>query len=83
MRLERRDQDERETDGAVNWDSMVPQLLKAFQKSGERKFSDTHWLQHIYEGSNKMRFQYCTNSENSLLYTRAIQGHTGGEFDSA
>ena len=25
-----------------------------------------------------MRFQYCMNSKKSLLYIRAIQGHTGG-----
>ena len=32
------------------------------------------------EGSNKMRFKYCMNSQNSLLYIRVIQGHTGGNF---
>ena len=48
MRLVRRyDQDERETDGAVHWNSIGPKLRKAFQKSGGRKFSDTDWLQHI------------------------------------
>ena len=59
------DQDERETDGAVHWNSMVPKLRKPFQKSGGRKFSDTDWLQHIYEGSNTMRFQYCMNSKKN------------------
>ena len=50
MRLVRRyDQDERETAGAVHCNSMGPKLRKEFQKSG---------VQHIYEGSNKMRFQY-------------------------
>ena len=72
-----RHQDERETDGAVHRNSMGPKLRNAFQKSGGRKFSDTDWLQHIYQGSNKMRFQYCMNSPNSLLYIRTIQGHTG------
>ena len=66
------DQDERETDGAVHWNSMVPKLQKAFQKSRGTKFSDTDWPQHIYQGSNKMRFQYCMNCKNSLLYFRAI-----------
>ena len=68
------------TDGAVHWNSMVPNLQKAFQKSGGRKFSETVWLQHIYEGSNKMRFQYCMNFKNSLLYILAIQGHSGGNL---
>ena len=53
------DQDERKTGGAVHLNSMGPKLRNAFQKHGGRKFSDTDWLQHIYEGSNKMRFQYC------------------------
>ena len=30
----RYDQDERETDGAVHWNSMGPKLWKAFQKAG-------------------------------------------------
>ena len=73
MRLVRRyDQDERQTNGAVHWNSLVTKLRKAFQKSEGRKFSDTHWLQHIYEGSNKMRFQYCMNSKKSLFHIRAI-----------
>ena len=38
MRLARHhDQDERETDGAVHWNSMVPKLRKASQKAGGRK----------------------------------------------
>ena len=81
MRLVRHfDQEERETDGGVHWHSMGPKLRKAFQKAGGRKFSDTDWLQHIYEGSNQMRFQYCMSSENFSLYIRAIQGHTGGNL---
>ena len=43
----RYDQDERETDGAVHWNSMGPKLRKAFQKAGGRKFSGSDWLQYI------------------------------------
>ena len=43
-------------------------------------FQGQLWQQHICEGSNKMRFQYCMKSQNSLLYIRAIQGHTGGNL---
>ena len=64
----------------VHWNSMCPKLRKEFQKSGGRRFSDTDWLQHIYEGSDKMRFQCCMNSQNSLFKIRAIQGHTGGNM---
>ena len=79
MRLVRHyDQDERETDGAVHWNSMGPKLRKAFEKAGGHKFSDNDWLQKIYKGSNKTRFRYCKNSRDVLLYIRAIQGHTGG-----
>ena len=57
MRLVRHsDQDEREIDGVVHWNSEGPKLWKAFQKFGGRKFSDTDWLQHIYQGSSKMIF---------------------------
>ena len=79
--VHREDQDERETDGAVHRNSAVPKLRKTFQKFKGRKFSDTDGLQHIYEGSNQMRFQYCMNSKKkTLLLIRAIQGHTGGNL---
>ena len=72
------DQHERETDRAVHWKSMCPKLRKASQKAGGQKLSDSDWLQKIYKGSNKTRFQYCRNSTDVLFYIRAIQGHTGG-----
>ena len=50
-------------------------------ESGE--FSDQDWLQHNYHGTSNMSLQYCVNSQKSFWYIRAIQGHTGGEFDSA
>ena len=71
------DQDERETDGAVHWNSMVPKLRKAFRKSGGRKFLGSDWLQHIHKESNKT---YCMDSRNFLLFIRAIQGHTAGHL---
>ena len=84
MRLVRRnDQDERETDGAVHWNSTGPKLRRAFQKTRGPKFSDTDWLQQISEGSNKTKFQYCMNSRNFLLHVHAMQGHTGVESGSA
>ena len=61
MRLVRHfEQDERETDGAVHWNTMSS--LKAFEDNGARKFSDKGLLQHIYGGSNKTRLEYCVNS---------------------
>ena len=28
-------------------------------------------------GGNKKRFQYCTDSSGTILYLRALQGHSG------
>ena len=71
------DQGEREADGAVHWKSMGLKLRHAFHREGGHTFSDSDWLQHICKGSNKTRFQYCKNSADVPLCTRAI-GHPGG-----
>ena len=66
MRLVRhRDQDERENDGAVLWDTMIPKLLKTFGDRGAREFSHQEWLHYVYEGSNKTRFEYSESSEKN------------------
>ena len=72
------DQDERECDGAVHRKPIGPKLRHAFQKGGGCGFSDSDWRQHKHKGSNKTRFQCCKDSQDVLLYIRAIQGHTGG-----
>ena len=74
------DQDERDTDGAVHWNTISSKLMREFGSTGARGFSEKDWLRHIYEGSNKTRFEYCENSKKSLMYIRAIQGHTGGNM---
>ena len=71
---------DQDADGAVHWNSIHPKLSRAFRDRGARNSSDKDWLQNIYEGSSKTRFEYCTDSKNSLLYLRAIQGHTGGHI---
>ena len=60
----------RDADGAVHWITIGPKLTRAFGDRGTRYFSERDWLQHIYEGSNKTRFEYCENSKNSLMYIR-------------
>ena len=55
-----------------------PNLLRAFGDEGARQFSDKNWLKHIYEGSNKTRFECCDNSKHSWMHIRAIQRHIGG-----
>ena len=71
------DQDERQSDAALHWDTIRPVLLKAFAKLGAQNFSQKLWLRLIHEGSSKTRFEYCEGSRNSLAYFRAIQGHSG------
>ena len=74
------DQKDRETDGALQWKSMGPKLRHAFQERGGRTFSDSQWLEYIYKGGNRPRFQYCKNFNDVLLSIRPIQGHTGGKW---
>ena len=72
------DQDERQSDAALHWDTIWPVLLVAFAKHGARDLSEKHWLRLTHQGNSKTRFEYCEDSENSLAYFRAIQGHPGG-----
>ena len=85
MRLVRRyDQHERETGSAVHWKSMGPKLRRAFRKAGGQKFSDSDWLQHIYKGSNKTRFQHCKKNPHIYLIVHSCSSRTHWwELDSA
>ena len=49
------DQDERQSDASMHWDTIRPVLLKAFAKHGARDFSEKYWLRLIHEGSSKTR----------------------------
>ena len=74
------DQEERKTDGANHWNTVNPELLRAYGDKGARKFS---WLQHIFEGSNITRFEYCENSQKFLdVYSCNSRTHWW-EYDSA
>ena len=47
-------------------------------ETGEHKsFRTKSGINTFYEGSNKTRFECCESPQNSLVYSRAIQGHTG------
>ena len=72
------DQDERKPDAALHWDTIRPLLPKAFAKQVARDFSEKHWLRLVHQGSSKTRFENCEDSNNSLAYFRAIQGHSRG-----
>ena len=69
------DQDERQSDAALHWETIRPVLLKA-----ARDLSEKLWVRLIREGSSKTRFEYCEDSKNSLACLRAIQGHSGGQL---
>ena len=78
MRLLRHnDQDERDIDGAVHWNTMSPKFLRAFGHQEHDIFPQKIKLKHLHEGSNETRFEYCESSRNSLVCMRAIQGHIG------
>ena len=55
-------------------------LRFTFQRDGSHEFTDRDGINYIWKGSNKTRFQFCQNSRNTLLCTRAMQGYTGGEM---
>ena len=73
------DQYERQSDASMHWDIRLV-LLKAFAKNGALVFSEKYWLRLIHEGSSKQWMVSCEDSKNSLVYFRAIQGHSGGIF---
>ena len=54
------DQDERQSDAALHWDTMRPVLLKAFAKHGAQHFSEKQWLRLTHERSSKTRFDSST-----------------------
>ena len=71
------DQDERQTDGAVHGDSLKSLLVKGFRKNGAENLSDSEWIDHIQQGSNKVRFEHCETSQKDLENIRAMQCHSG------
>ena len=77
------DQEERDSDGAMHWDSIHSRLLKVLGTRMGPNCSQRDWLRAVHEGSNKTRFEYCKNSRDSVMYVRAIQGHTGRNTKSS
>ena len=60
------DQDERERDGAVRWDTMYPIPWKEFQGKIGRRCTQEEWIDYIHLGSNKTRCEYCLYSRKEL-----------------
>ena len=77
--VQHQETDNREIDGASHWSSLSTRLQREFERDGARTSSDFEWLGCIHRGSNKPRFRHCVESNNNLLYVRAIQGDSGGD----
>ena len=66
----------REEYGAVQFWRIKENLQKYFLHSPHS--SDSKWKACLAGGGgNKKRFQYCTDSPGTLVYFRALQGHSG------
>ena len=66
----------REEDGAVQFWRIKENLQKYFLYCPH--WSDSKWTACMAGGEvNKKRFQYCTDSSGTIVYLRALQGHSG------
>ena len=67
---------QREHDGAVELWRIKDNLQKHFQHC--HHWSDDKWKKSMAGGGgNKTRYQYCTDSSGTILYLRALHGHSG------
>ena len=64
----------REDDGAVQFWRFKENLQKHFPCC--HHWSDCKWKKSTGGGGNKKRYQYCTDSSGTILYLRALQGHS-------
>ena len=55
-------QEEKQTDGSRHWDNIKRTLSRAFARQGAQDFDDDFWSVLTHEGSNKMRMEYCKDS---------------------
>ena len=66
----------REDDGAVQFWRSKENLQKYFLYCPHG--SDSKWKQNMAGGGgNKKKYQYCIDSSGTLVYLRALQGHSG------
>ena len=65
----------REEDGAVHFWRIRENLQNQFPHSPH--WSDSKWKVCFAGGGDKRRFQYCTDSSGTIVYFRALQGHSG------
>ena len=66
----------RDNDGAIEFWRLKDHLQNHFVYS--QHWSDAKWNSTMARrGGNKKRFQYCADSSGTILYLRALQGHSG------
>ena len=66
----------REDDGAVEFWRIKENLQKHFQYCPH--WSDGKWKKSMAGGAgSKKRYQYCADSSGTIVYLRALQGHSG------
>ena len=67
---------QREEDGAVHFWRIKEHLQSQFPQSFH--WSDDRWKACLAAGGGaKRRFQYCTDDSGIIIYSRALQGHSG------
>ena len=75
-RLRRNKQVHQEDDGAVQFCRIKENLHRHFLYCNH--WSDCKWKKSMAGGGgNKKRYRYCTDSSGTILYLRALQGHSG------
>ena len=69
----------REDDGAVQfW--RIKEILQTYFPYCPH-WSDSKWKKSMTGGGgNKKRYQYCTDSSGTIVYLRALQGHSGSNL---
>ena len=66
----------REEDGAIHFWRMKENLQNQFPQSIH--WSDDRWKACLAAGGGvKRRLQYCTDDSGTIVYFRALQGHSG------
>ena len=66
----------REQDGAVLFYKIKFLMREHFRST--QNWSDNRWLDCLAAGGGpKRRYQYCSDSIGSIIYLRALQGHSG------
>ena len=69
---------QREDDGAVQFWRIKNHLQSQFPQT--IYWSDDRWKACLSAGGAKRRYQYCTDISGTIVYFRALQGHSGRNF---